>query len=93
MCGICVVAFCGAPPAPVIIEDMVTALRHRGPDGEGIEHLQGCDLGHARLSIIDLEGGQQPMADSRAKYSLSFNGKTSEVKVSKVISQSRCLRE
>ena len=38
-------------------------LRHRGPDDRGVEDLLygHCLLGHTRLSIIDLEGGKQPL--------------------------------
>ena len=41
---------------------MLHALRHRGPDGEGEMHGPGAIFGHRRLSIIDLEGGRQPLA-------------------------------
>jgi asparagine synthase (glutamine-hydrolysing) len=40
---------------------MVEALTHRGPDGVRLEELAGASLAHARLSIIDLEGGWQPL--------------------------------
>ncbi len=40
---------------------MVGAIRHRGPDGEGMTFLSHAALGHARLAIIDPEGGAQPM--------------------------------
>ena len=40
---------------------MIEALTHRGPDGVRLEELAGASLAHARLSIIDLEGGWQPL--------------------------------
>ncbi|MFL5296704.1 MAG: asparagine synthase (glutamine-hydrolyzing), partial [Phenylobacterium sp.] len=40
---------------------MIAALTHRGPDGIRIEQQTGAALAHARLSIIDLEGGWQPL--------------------------------
>jgi asparagine synthase (glutamine-hydrolysing) len=42
-------------------EPMIRALAHRGPDGVRIEHAGAAALGHARLSIIDLDGGWQPL--------------------------------
>lgn len=42
-------------------ERMIRALTHRGPDGVRVEALPGAALAHARLSIIDLEGGWQPL--------------------------------
>ena len=45
---------------------MLDALQHRGPDGEGIYHDELVTLGHRRLSIIDLAGGQQPLRNADA---------------------------
>ena len=42
-------------------ELMISGLTHRGPDGVRVEHMAGAALAHARLSIIDLEGGWQPL--------------------------------
>ena len=44
-----------------VIRAMAATLAHRGPDGIRIEQGKGWDLAHARLSIIDLEGGWQPL--------------------------------
>ena len=57
-----------------MLERMVATLAHRGPDGHGILNLGECQLGHTRLSIIDLEGGVQPMKDVSGRYSITFNG-------------------
>lgn len=43
------------------VEPMIRALEHRGPDGVRLETMAGAVLAHARLSIIDLEGGWQPL--------------------------------
>ncbi|WP_102335513.1 asparagine synthase (glutamine-hydrolyzing) [Salimicrobium jeotgali] len=49
-------------------------LTHRGPDEEGIYHNDYISLGFRRLSIIDLENGQQPLSYENDRYSLVFNG-------------------
>lgn len=57
-------------------QDAQTLLRHRGPDGSAIhEFLDGhCLLGHNRLSIIDLEGGAQPLSNEDGTVWIIFNG-------------------
>jgi asparagine synthase (glutamine-hydrolysing) len=53
---------------------MIAAVRHRGPDATGI-HVSGpIGLAHARLSIIDLASGQQPMCTAEARFWITFNG-------------------
>lgn len=49
-------------------------LAHRGPDGEGFHTSRALGLGHRRLSIIDLEGGQQPMCNEDGSVWIVFNG-------------------
>ena len=59
---------------------MSTAIRHRGPDDWGM-YLDGpVGLGHVRLSIIDLSGGKQPMADHSNTLWVSFNGEIFELR-------------
>ncbi len=53
---------------------MTAALDHRGPDGHGIHVEPGVALGHARLSIIDLAGGHQPMSNDDQSVTITFNG-------------------
>jgi asparagine synthase (glutamine-hydrolysing) len=53
---------------------MTAALRHRGPDEQRACIVDGAALGHARLAIVDLEGGRQPMIDPRTGAALVFNG-------------------
>lgn len=56
MCGIA-----GQLGGQPVAERMIDALRHRGPDGVRVEGLPGAAFAHARLSIIDLECGWQPL--------------------------------
>lgn len=53
---------------------MTAALTHRGPDGEGWFESGPVALGHTRLSIIDLEGGAQPIANEDETLQLVCNG-------------------
>src|SRR4029077_1016722 len=74
MCGICGVA--GGNPADGrdLVHRMCSAMVHRGPDDEGIELLDGVTLGMRRLSIIDLEGGHQPMHNEDSTVWVVQNG-------------------
>jgi len=49
-------------------------VRHRGPDAEGIHHTGLGTLGHTRLSIMDIVGGNQPIHDQRGGRSIVANG-------------------
>jgi asparagine synthase (glutamine-hydrolysing) len=62
------------PVDPDRVKRMTDAIAHRGPDGSGVWTAPGVGLGHRRLSIIDLEGGAQPMRSEDAALTLSFNG-------------------
>ena len=53
---------------------MVRALHHRGPDGHGALVEGPIGLGHARLSIIDLAGGAQPLGNEDGQVQVVFNG-------------------
>jgi len=74
MCGICAVLDTPRDLPGSIIERMTRALQHRGPDAQSWKRLEGAELGHARLSIIDLEGGRQPMSDESGRFWIVFNG-------------------
>jgi asparagine synthase (glutamine-hydrolysing) len=50
------------------------SIASRGPDERGDWHGQGVHLGHRRLSIIDLQAGQQPMRSADGRYVLVYNG-------------------
>lgn len=63
MCGIC--GFTNAQEADQnILQAMCDVMAHRGPDGEGQYLQDGIALGHRRLSLVDLENGNQPMVRS-----------------------------
>ena len=53
---------------------MISILHHRGPDGAGFYTDRRAGLAHARLSIIDLEGGGQPMHNEDRTVWITFNG-------------------
>jgi asparagine synthase (glutamine-hydrolysing) len=63
-----------APPAREDLEAMVGALRHRGPDEFGLYRDARVGLGHARLSVIDLATGQQPLSNEDGTVWIVFNG-------------------
>jgi asparagine synthase (glutamine-hydrolysing) len=56
------------------LKRMVAVLKHRGPDGFGFYKDERVGLAHARLSIIDLEGGWQPIHNEDKKVWITFNG-------------------
>jgi asparagine synthase (glutamine-hydrolysing) len=57
-----------------IIDRMCRVIRHRGPDDQGVMLQPGVALGMRRLSIIDLAGGHQPIANEDKTVSIVFNG-------------------
>ena len=57
---------------------MTRAIAHRGPDAEGIHREPGVFLGARRLSIVDLDGGFQPMANEDGSIWVAFNGELYE---------------
>jgi asparagine synthase (glutamine-hydrolysing) len=76
MCGICGIynARSGEPVSPQTIDYMTHLIAHRGPDDSGA-HIDGpLGLGFARLSIIDLSGGHQPMCNETGEIWIVFNG-------------------
>lgn len=76
MCGICgKLSF--DPEAAIsgaLIGAMLQSISHRGPDDRGIYASGPVGLGHARLSIIDLAGGHQPLANEDGTVWIVFNG-------------------
>jgi asparagine synthase (glutamine-hydrolysing) len=59
-----------------VLEDMARKLVHRGPDDQGIRHqpARGAAIGNRRLSIIDIEGGHQPMVSDDGQIAVVQNG-------------------
>jgi asparagine synthase (glutamine-hydrolysing) len=74
MCGICGIASHGGAPDPDRVAAMCATLVHRGPDSDGT-YLDGAvALGARRLSIIDLAGGDQPIANEDGTCVVVQNG-------------------
>lgn len=76
MCGISGVlqTDAHAPADEALVRAMAARMQHRGPDGSGV-YLRGpVGLGHTRLSIIDVEGGAQPMSNEDGSVWVVFNG-------------------
>ncbi|HZO12791.1 MAG TPA: asparagine synthase (glutamine-hydrolyzing), partial [Polyangiaceae bacterium] len=75
MCGIAgMLVRDGSPAAVGDLCRMAGALEHRGPDEFGVYRDAHVGLAHARLSIIDLSTGQQPMANEDDSLWVVFNG-------------------
>ncbi|MBN9250797.1 MAG: asparagine synthase (glutamine-hydrolyzing), partial [Mesorhizobium sp.] len=60
--------------ADTLLTQMTAAIAHRGPDEQGKFIVPGAGLGHARLSIVGLGDGQQPMSDETGQLTIAFNG-------------------
>ena len=75
MCGICgIYNLSGEKVDIYFLRRMRDVLAHRGPDGKG-EYVDGqIGLGHRRLSVIDIEGGHQPMCNEDGSIWIVFNG-------------------
>jgi asparagine synthase (glutamine-hydrolysing) len=80
MCGIAGILYrdTARPVEHGVLKSMADAIAHRGPDAEGFwmgtGTAQGVGLAHRRLSIIDLSGGQQPLANEDGSVQVVFNG-------------------
>ena len=80
MCGITGIVARGRTPLPPEaqsnVERMVARMRHRGPDSSGtwVAPSGRCVLGHARLAVIDLETGGQPIPNETGSIATVVNG-------------------
>jgi asparagine synthase (glutamine-hydrolysing) len=76
MCGIAgVLNLNSAKPIEIeALQQMILAIRHRGPDEFGIYRDDSVGLANARLSIVDLSGGQQPISNEDGTLWIVFNG-------------------
>jgi asparagine synthase (glutamine-hydrolysing) len=98
MCGLAgIVSAPGASVEERTLLAMRDVQRHRGPDEAGLYIREGTGLAHRRLSIIDLEHGQQPMVDAAAGLALTYNGEIynflelkAELEACGVAFQTRC---
>ncbi|RWK61766.1 asparagine synthase (glutamine-hydrolyzing) [Mesorhizobium sp.] len=60
--------------AEALLARMIAAIAHRGPDEQGKFVAPDAGLGHARLSVIGIGDGQQPMSDVSGNLTIAFNG-------------------
>lgn len=76
MCGICGMFNQTNPTRPerAVLENMLQAIRHRGPDGTESLLLDNVALGFNRLSFLDLEGGMQPIQNEDGTVAMICNG-------------------
>jgi len=75
MCGIAgIIDYQGKDNGKLIIESMLRVISYRGPDESGIYLSPYATLGNVRLSIIDIEGGHQPLSDPSGRFWIVFNG-------------------
>lgn len=76
MCGICGKVYhdAGRPVEREALATMCDTLLHRGPDEQGVFVRGQAGIGSTRLSIIDVEGGHQPMSNEDGTVWIAFNG-------------------
>ena len=76
MCGIAGVVYSesGRSVDPGVLKRMADSIAHRGPDADGFHIDRNVGLAHRRLSIIDLEGGDQPIGNEDGSIQVVFNG-------------------
>ena len=75
MCGIAGILTGGEAPDPAVLERMLTAQRHRGPDGRGAFRDGPLALGAVRLAVLDrTEAARQPMSTPDGRFTLAYNG-------------------
>ncbi len=74
MCGICGIASTHGPVDSDRLRAMATTLIHRGPDSEGLHIADGVGIAARRLAIIDLTGGDQPIANEDGTVVVIQNG-------------------
>jgi len=76
MCGIAGIFSSpqAAPPSEAELSAMIRQLHHRGPDGVGLYRTERIGFAHARLSIIDIAGGTQPIHNEDRTVWVTFNG-------------------
>lgn len=74
MCGIAGCFNPQSPPGEALLQTLCCTMRQRGPDAHGVYRDGALGLAHTRLSVIDLDGGAQPMHGGEGRYTLVFNG-------------------
>ena len=73
MCGMCGLLGRDTPDRRLVAR-MNDAIVHRGPDHGAVESHGPCVLGYRRLSVVDLQTGDQPVANERSDVVAVFNG-------------------
>jgi asparagine synthase (glutamine-hydrolysing) len=74
MCGIVGVVYHDAERPASNLDAALACMFHRGPDEQGVFVDGSLVMGMNRLSIIDVAGGHQPMADASERYWIVYNG-------------------
>ena len=76
MCGLIFLdqPTCSNEQAEARSRNALHLLRHRGPDGQALQHVGQSWLGHVRLAIIDIASSHQPMSDASGRWHIVFNG-------------------
>lgn len=75
MCGIAIILYHnGSTPEAWRVRAMHAALAHRGPDAANILLRPAVALAHTRLSIVDIDGGTQPMQTADGQLAVTYNG-------------------
>lgn len=74
MCGIAGFTHKAWDPGRTRIEQAVKSLSHRGPDSQGVFQSRFVSLGAARLKIIDVATGDQPISTEDGRYTIAYNG-------------------
>ena len=74
MCGIAGFTRIAGPNPDRCIQDAIATIIHRGPDQQGVFESAHACLGTARLKILDLGGGDQPLHSQDRDVVISFNG-------------------
>lgn len=77
MCGICGISHSDNQiPERSLLREMTHAILHRGPDSDGFHVEPGIGLGMRRLAIVDVAGGDQPIANEDESLWIIFNGES-----------------
>src|SRR6185436_9975699 len=75
MCGIAGLWNVNHPQPGAAVRTMLDAMRHRGPDGDGMVEYAGGAAGMVRLALVDLSSrGQQPLWSNDGRVAILFNG-------------------
>src|SRR5580698_8824479 len=74
MCGIAGFTHARRPATPGRIQEAVASIVHRGPNQQGVFESEAASLGAARLKIVDIDGGDQPIRSEDGDTVIVFNG-------------------